>query len=71
MVTADHGNVEKMFEADGTPVTAHTTNKVPFIVVGYDCKLRSEGALKDISPTLLQIMDLPQPQEMTGESLIK
>ena len=71
LVTADHGNVEKMFEADGTPVTAHTTNKVPFIVVGYDCELKSGGALKDIAPTLLQIMNLPQPAEMTGETLIK
>ncbi|MGI5824129.1 MAG: 2,3-bisphosphoglycerate-independent phosphoglycerate mutase [Bacillota bacterium] len=71
LVTADHGNVEKMFEADGTPVTAHTTNKVPFIVAGYPCELRSGGALKDISPTLLQILELPQPKEMLGETLIK
>ena len=71
LVTADHGNVEKMFEADGTPVTAHTTNQVPFIVNGYDCQLKTGGALKDIAPTILQIMELPQPKEMLGETLIK
>lgn len=71
LVTADHGNVEKMFETDGTPVTAHTTNKVPFIVVGCNCQLKAGGALKDIAPTLLEIMELPQPEEMLGESLIK
>ena len=70
LVTADHGNVEKMYDENGTPVTAHTTNQVPFIVVGYDCALSSGGALKDIAPTMLKIMNLPQPAEMSGISLI-
>ncbi len=70
LVTADHGNVEKMAEPDGTPVTAHTTSPVPFLILGYPCALRDGGALKDIAPTILQIMNLPQPAEMTGQSLI-
>ena len=68
-ITADHGNADKMLEADGTPFTAHTTNPVPFIVVGKDCKLREGGVLADIAPTMLEAMELPQPEEMTGKSL--
>ncbi len=71
IVTADHGNADKMKEADGTPFTAHTTNRVPFIVEGYPCKLREGGRLADISPTMLQILGIPQPQEMDGKSLIE
>jgi 2,3-bisphosphoglycerate-independent phosphoglycerate mutase len=71
LITADHGNAEKMYEPDGSPFTAHTTFPVPFIVVGYPCELKEGGRLSDISPTLLQIMGLPQPKEMTGVSLIK
>jgi 2,3-bisphosphoglycerate-independent phosphoglycerate mutase len=71
LITADHGNADKMYEADGSPFTAHTTYPVPFIVVGKDCELRSGGVLADIAPTMLQIMGLPQPAEMTGKSLIK
>ena len=48
----------------------HTTNPVPFCVVGYPCKLREGGVLADIAPTMLKIMDLPQPEEMTGKSII-
>lgn len=70
LVTADHGNADKLMEADGSPFTAHTTNPVPFIVSGYDCKLREGGVLADIVPTMLQIMGVPQPEEMTGKSLI-
>lgn len=71
IITADHGNADKLMEADGSPFTAHTTNPVPLIVVGYgDCKLREGGVLADIAPTMLQILDLPQPPEMTGKSLI-
>lgn len=70
LITADHGNADKMCEPDGTPFTAHTTNPVPFIVVGEDCKLRDGGVLADIAPTMLQVLDLPQPEEMTGKSLI-
>ena len=68
-ITADHGNADKMLEADGTPFTAHTTNPVPFIVIGKDCKLREGGVLADIAPTMLEAMELPQPEEMTGKSL--
>lgn len=71
LITADHGNADKMYESDGSPFTAHTTFPVPFIVVGYPCELKEGGRLCDIAPTLLQIMGLPQPEEMTGNSLIK
>ena len=69
LVTADHGNADKMLEDDGTPFTAHTTNPVPFIICGYPCTAREGGRLCDIAPTMLKIMGLPQPEEMTGESL--
>ncbi len=70
IITADHGNADKMFDEDGKPFTAHTTNPVPFCVIGYDCKLRDGGVLADIAPTMLKIMDLPQPEEMSGKSII-
>ncbi len=71
LITADHGNADQMYESDGSPFTAHTTNLVPLIVVGKDCELRDDGVLADLSPTMLQILGLPQPAEMTGKSLIK
>ncbi len=71
-ITADHGNADKMCESDGSPFTAHTTNPVPFIVVGQDgCELREDGVLADIAPTMLKVMGLEQPVEMTGKSIIK
>ncbi len=70
LITADHGNADKLMEPDGAPFTAHTTNPVPFIVDGYDCKLREGGVLADIVPTMLQIMGVEQPAEMTGKTLI-
>ena len=70
LITADHGNADQMYDEDGKPFTAHTTNPVPFAVVGYDCKLREGGKLADIAPTMLEILGLPQPKEMTGESLL-
>ncbi|MCI6496386.1 MAG: 2,3-bisphosphoglycerate-independent phosphoglycerate mutase [Anaeromassilibacillus sp.] len=70
LITADHGNADKMFEEDGSPFTAHTTNPVPFCVIGYPCQLREGGKLADIAPTMLQILGLEQPEEMTGTSLI-
>ncbi|MGN1081153.1 MAG: alkaline phosphatase family protein, partial [Acutalibacteraceae bacterium] len=70
LITADHGNADKMIDEDGTPFTAHTTNPVPFCVVGYDCTLREGGRLCDISPTIIKILGLSQPAEMTGESII-
>lgn len=71
-VTADHGNAEKMLDADGSPFTAHTTNKVPFIMVDAQLsnKTMHEGALCDIAPTMLHTMGLPVPAEMTGKTLI-
>ena len=71
LITADHGNADRMYDVDGSPFTAHTTNPVPFIVVGKDCELREGGCLADIAPTMLEILGLPQPEEMTGKSLIK
>ena len=73
IITADHGNADKMEEADGSPFTAHTTNKVPFIVVGEEFKnkkLRDGGILADVAPTLLDMMDVKVPEEMTGKTLI-
>ncbi len=72
-ICADHGNAEQMINYEtGAPHTAHTTNPVPFILYNYDeCKaLREGGCLADIAPTLLEILGLPQPAEMTGKSLI-
>jgi 2,3-bisphosphoglycerate-independent phosphoglycerate mutase len=60
-----------MFEPDGSPFTAHTTNPVPFIVMGYPCELKEGGKLCDIAPTMLGIMGLEQPAQMSGTSLIK
>ena len=71
LITADHGNADKMLEEDGTAFTAHTTNPVPFVVCGYDCELREGGKLCDIAPTMLKIMGMAQPAEMDGESIIK
>ena len=71
LITADHGNADKMVDEDGEPFTAHTTNPVPFCVVGYDCQLREGGRLADIAPTMLKILGLSQPEEMDGTSLIK
>ncbi len=70
LITADHGNADKMYEPGGSPFTAHTTNPVPFCVVGRDCTLRQGGRLADIAPTMLRLLGLPQPAEMTGESLL-
>ena len=71
-VTADHGNADRMVEPNGSPNTAHTTNPVPFVIVGTgELKLREGGRLADIAPTLLELMGLPAPKEMTGVSLIE
>ena len=70
LLTADHGNADKMVDEDGEPFTAHTTNPVPFCVINHPCKLREGGRLADIAPTMLQVLGLKQPKEMTGESLI-
>ena len=70
LLTADHGNADRMVDTDGSPFTAHTTNPVPFCVINHPCQLREGGRLADIAPTMLKILDLPQPAEMTGESII-
>ena len=73
IVTADHGNAEKMMDENNTPYTAHTHNPVPLILVDDSRKsvtLRQEGILGDIAPTLLDIMGIEKPVEMTGNSLI-
>jgi len=69
LITSDHGNAESMMEPDGSPQTAHTTNLVPLTVVGADVQLQP-GRLCDIAPTMLDLMGLEQPTEMTGHSLI-
>jgi 2,3-bisphosphoglycerate-independent phosphoglycerate mutase len=70
IVTADHGNADKMIADDGTPFTAHTTNPVPFILVrDGECKLRDGGTLADVAPTLLKMMGIKQPNEMKGVPL--
>ena len=70
LLTADHGNADKMVDEDGEPFTAHTTNPVPFCVINHPCQLREGGRLADIAPTMLKILNLEQPAEMTGESII-
>jgi len=81
LITADHGNAEYMSDEDGNPWTAHTTNPVPFILIegeglkipgyGTNVELIQGGCLADIAPTILEILNIPQPLEMTGRSLIK
>jgi 2,3-bisphosphoglycerate-independent phosphoglycerate mutase len=72
LVTADHGNCELMRDpATGGPHTAHTTNPVPLFLVGGGKVGLVEGRLADVAPTLLALMGLPQPAEMTGKSLLR
>lgn len=72
LVTADHGNVEQLWdESTNSPLTAHTTNPVPFVYVGHrQATLREGGSLPDVIPTLLDMMEIEKPQEMTGQSLL-
>jgi 2,3-bisphosphoglycerate-independent phosphoglycerate mutase len=71
LITADHGNADNMLEPDGSPNTAHSLNPVPVIVTAPGLELREEGILADVAPTLLQLLGMEQPREMTGESLIQ
>ena len=73
LVTADHGNCEQMTDADGDPHTAHTTGPVPFVVVNAPANVGGVdgGTLADIAPTVLDLLAIPQPAEMTGRSLIR
>ena len=70
LITADHGNAERMIDDDGEPFTAHTTNPVPFYIVGASAQLR-DGRLADIAPTMLDLMGLEKPAEMDGNTLIE
>ena len=69
IITADHGNCDQMIE-ESSPFTAHTTNPVPFIIIKKDIQLRQKGILADVAPTVLDLMGIEKPEEMTGESLI-
>jgi 2,3-bisphosphoglycerate-independent phosphoglycerate mutase len=73
LITADHGNAELMIDpSTGGPHTAHTTNPVPFHLIDEDSKgvkLREEGALEDVAPTMLALLDIASPEEMTGRDL--
>jgi 2,3-bisphosphoglycerate-independent phosphoglycerate mutase len=75
LITADHGNAEQMLDCKtGEAHTAHTTNLVPFIYVSedhQDIELVEEGSLADVAPTMLELLDIEQPEEMTGEPLFK
>jgi 2,3-bisphosphoglycerate-independent phosphoglycerate mutase len=70
IITADHGNSDEVITPDGKPMTAHTTNPVPVIVTDPACKLRGGGILADLAPTLLDVLDIEKPIEMTGSSLL-
>jgi len=70
LVTADHGNCDHMLEPDGSPNTAHSLNPVPFIVTAEGVELRDGGILADVAPTALDLLGIPQPEPMTGHSLV-
>jgi 2,3-bisphosphoglycerate-independent phosphoglycerate mutase len=72
LITADHGNSEQMIDTDGSPFTAHTTGKVHFVLVDDQRKNKKlkEGILADIAPTMLYLLDIEKPKEMTGNNLI-
>ena len=70
LITADHGNAEYMINGDGTPNTAHTTNDVPVRLIDKEIKNLNSGKLADLAPTVLKMIGIPQPPEMTGQSLI-
>jgi 2,3-bisphosphoglycerate-independent phosphoglycerate mutase len=70
IITADHGNADEELTPEGQPMTAHTTNPVPFIVTKEGAQLREDGILGDIAPTMLTLLGLEQPKEMTGKTLI-
>lgn len=70
LITADHGNAEKLQDEEGKPYTAHTTNLVPVVLTSHDYTLRDGGILADIAPTLLELLDVEIPAEMTAKSLL-
>ena len=70
-ITADHGNADNAVNADGTPNTAHSLNPVPIVVVSDRVKSVHDGILADVAPTVLRLMGLEQPAEMTGKALVE
>ena len=70
LILADHGNCETMYNEDGSPNTAHTTNPVPLILIDKDIQQLNNGVLGDIAPTVLHLMEISQPDVMTGKSLL-
>jgi len=70
IIIADHGNADHAINTDGSPNTAHTTNPVPCIVIDKDVTKVSEGRLADMAPTVLKLMGIEQPKEMTGRALV-
>jgi 2,3-bisphosphoglycerate-independent phosphoglycerate mutase len=70
VITADHGNADDMLEPDGSPQTAHSLNPVPFIVTSTSTRLDRQGILADVAPTVLELLGMEQPAEMTGRSLL-
>jgi 2,3-bisphosphoglycerate-independent phosphoglycerate mutase len=70
VITADHGNADLMLDPNGRPITSHSTYPVPVIVTKEGATLREDGILADLSPTLLALLGVPQPTEMSGKSLL-
>ena len=70
LLIADHGNCETMMNPDGSPHTAHTTNPVPMILIDKDIKRIKDGVLGDVAPTILKLMGVEQPEEMTRHALL-
>ena len=71
LVTADHGNAEQMLDADGNPQTAHTSNPVPLVVTDPDVSLRTGGQLSDLVPTMISLLGLAKPLQMSGHNLVE
>src|SRR5690606_27790555 len=71
IITADHGNSDEVLTLDGKPMTAHTTNPVPVIVTKQGIDLRNNGILADLAPTMLKLLNVDQPEEMTGKPLFE
>ena len=70
VITADHGNADEVVTLGGEPMTAHTVNPVPVIVTDQSVTLRSGGRLADLAPTMLELLEINQPKDMTGKSLL-
>ena len=70
VITSDHGNCEYMKDIDGNIIVQHTTNKVPFVISSTKYKLKNEGSLCDVIPTIIDMFEISKPEEMTGSSLL-